>query len=52
MPKNFWLQFAIQEAIVVAEGILAAQTGLTQQQKDALIKLIADGQSVAQVFGM
>jgi len=52
MPKNFWLQFAIQEAIVVAEGVLSAQTNLTQVQKDALTKLITDGQLVAQAFGL
>lgn len=52
MPKNFWLQIAIQEAIVVAQGVLAVQTALTDVQKQTLEKFIADGQQVAASFGV
>jgi hypothetical protein len=50
--KNFWLQIAVQEAIIVAEGVVAAQPGLTDAQKQALQALIAAGQAVSQAFGV
>lgn len=50
MPKNFWLQLAIQEALVVAEGVIAAQSSLTPQQKQDLEAFVAAGQKVAQDF--
>lgn len=52
MPKNFWLQIAVQEAIVVAQGVLAVQTSLNDQQKQALQNLIAAGQATATAFGV
>ena len=51
MPQNFWLTIAIEEASVVAQGVIAVQgASLTAAQKTALESLIAAGQQVAEVF--
>ena len=50
MPQNFWLTLAVEEAVLVAQGVLAVQTTLTPAQKTALESLIAAGQQVAEVF--
>jgi hypothetical protein len=44
--KNFWVQFAIQEALTVLSAFVASPTiPLTDQQKAAAEKLIVDGQA-------
>jgi hypothetical protein len=49
MGTNFWLQIAVQEALVVAQGVVAVST-LTAVQKTALEAFITAGQNVAAVF--
>ncbi len=51
MPQNFWLTIAIEEASVVAQGVIAVQgASLTAAQKTALDNLVAAAQAVAMVF--
>ena len=45
MPSNFWLKFAVAEALAVAQAFLSVST-LTDAQKKALNDLIAAGQEV------
>ncbi len=49
MGKNFWLKFAIEEALVVA-GALLNSTNLTPEQKTDLQALIMSGQKVLADF--
>lgn len=49
MLKNFWLRFAISEAIVVAEAAVMT-SGLTDAQKKSLEDLISAGQAVEASF--
>lgn len=49
MPNNFWLQFAISEALSVASAFVSLST-LTPQQKADLEAFIAAGQKVASDF--
>lgn len=43
MGKNFWLMFAIQQAIAVAE-VFVTSSALTEQQKTDLQAIITAGQ--------
>lgn len=49
MNKNFWLKFAISEALAVAQAAVMA-TNLTDAQKKALQDLITAGQECEAVF--
>ena len=46
MGKNFWLVFAIQEAVTIATAFIMASNALTPEQKVAAEKLVADGQAL------
>ena len=46
---SFWVQFAIQEAIVVAQ-LVVQDSSLSPAQKAALEKFIADGQALLNTF--
>lgn len=51
MPgSNFWLQFAIQEALAVAAAYVASAPALSAAQKQALENFITAGQGVAAVL--
>jgi len=47
---NFWLQFAIAEAVGVANAVVATDSKITPAQKAALEALIVAGQGVAASF--
>lgn len=47
---NFWLSFAVEEAVGVAQAVVATSTTLSTAQKTALDNLITAGQQVATVF--
>lgn len=48
--QNFWLQFAIAEAVAVASAYVASSPNLTPAQKKALEDLVVAGQDVANAF--
>lgn len=50
--KNFWLMFAIQEAVAVTSAVVASSPSLSPAQKTALENLVSAGQQVAAAFGV
>lgn len=47
--NSFWLQFAISEAVAIAQAVVMSNTSLTPQQKTALENFIAAAAAVGAV---
>lgn len=48
--KNFWVQFAISEALSVVQAFVASNAGMNPALKTALENFITSGQAVVSAF--